>query len=467
MTKALKWICIAMLGLLTMSILILFTTPLGARLRITPAIGAGYAAQFGCAGIFVTGRDLAQVLKDDILPVNPILSYAKISADREAGTVTANLFGIAEKTAMFRPGLGCTLVGQGGVAALREQAKTVTPIVIRERPEKWPVGDQVETSEWPSLTAALDAAMQGGGGIESRALLVIHNGHVVGERYGQGFGPTSRMLGWSMSKSVTAALIGTQIAKGKLSLDRPAPVPEWQAESDPRHGIALRHLLTMTSGLDFKEIYQPGDDVTKMLYVEEDMGRFAASQKLVYQPGQSWAYSSGTANIVARILFDSAGGTLAGAYNLARTQLFEPAGMTSALFEPDASGVPVGSSNLYMTPRDWARFGLLYLNDGLLGWQRLLPESWIAATRQPITTADGKHIAYDDMFWLNSDGAGKLVWPHCPPDAYWADGHNGQLVAIIPSAHSVIVRMGWDTGPASFDRDRHVAAILAALAAGN
>jgi CubicO group peptidase (beta-lactamase class C family) len=468
MMRKMKWLAGGLLLLLAGLSLLLMTTPLGARLRASPAVGAAYAAQMACAGVFVTERDLPQVIAEDILPIDPLLSHARISLDRAKSLVTASLFGLAERTALFRPGLGCTLVGAGGIPALLRQAEGFQPLQGRVRPELWPAGDAAAVSEGPALTSALDAAMAGQQGVEGRALIIVHNGHLVAERYGPGFGPDRRFLGWSMSKSVTAALIGTQIAKGKLALDQPAPVAGWRAETDPRHAITLHQLLTMTSGLQFNETYIPGDDATTMLYERDDMGGFAAELPLLHPPGEDWAYSSGTANILSKILFDSAGGSLASTYALAQTQFFEPAGMTSAIFEPDGSGVPVGSSNLYMTARDWARFGLLYLNDGLLGAQRILPESWTLATRQPAHTKDGKGLAYDLQFWLNSDGeAGHpLRMPHCPGDLYMAEGHNGQYVAIIPSANTVIVRLGWDTGNTFFDADRHFAAILAALKTG-
>jgi CubicO group peptidase (beta-lactamase class C family) len=465
MIRTMRWLGGGILILLAVLTLLLMTTRFGTRLRASPSIGAGYAAEMACAGVFVTERDLPQVIAEDILPVDPLLSHARISLDRGTGTVTASLFGLAERTALFRPGLGCTLVGEGGVPALLRQAETIQPLQAHPRPEPWPAGDAAQINEWPALGAALDDAMAGEKGVEGRALIVVHNGHLVAERYGAGFGPDRRFLGWSMGKSVTASLIGTQIAKEKLALDQPAPVAAWRAENDPRHGITLRQLLTMTSGLTFSETYIPGDDATTMLYDRDDMGGYAAERPLAHPPAEVWSYSSGTANILAKILFDSAGGSLAATYNLARTQFFEPAGMTSAIFEPDGSGVPVGSSYLYMTARDWARFGLLYLNDGLLGWQRILPESWIFATRQPARTKDGKAIAYDMQFWLNSDGVADhtLRMPDCPTDLYMAEGHNGQFVAIIPSAHAVIVRLGWDTGPSHFAGNRHFAAILAAL----
>jgi len=419
-----------------------------------------------CGGVFVMERAPDQVLADDILPVNPLLKYATVTVDKAGNKVTASLFHLASRTALYRPGLGCTLVGSGGEAALTAQAQGIVPMEMRPRPLPWPAGDQVETHESPALAKALDAAFAEGSG--SRALLVVQDGKIVAERYAAGFSKDTRFLGWSMAKSVTSALIGSLAAQGKADLDAPAPVEQWKDVTDGRQSITLRQLMTMTSGLRFTETYLPGDDSTAMLYRQDDMAAYAATRPLEHRPGVWWAYSSGSSDIVSHVLFAAAGGTAAGAYNYARTHLFEPAGMTSAVFEPDASGNPVGSSYLYMTARDWARFGQLYLSGGQSGWQRVFDKDWPAQSRRPAVTIDGRPLAYGLAFWLNSDGtdATPLRLPDCPADLFMAEGHNGQVVAIIPSERAVLVRLGWSTGETRFDSNRHFVAILDALRVG-
>jgi len=439
-----------------------FFTPAGAFAVNAPEVGAGYAAELMCGGVFVMGRDPAQVLSDDILPVNPLLKYASVDVDRAKDTVTAGLFHLARRTALYRPGLGCTLVGKEGVEALKKQADGIVPMDMRDRPAPWPAGDQVQTRETPALSRALDDAFADGTG--GRALLVVQDGRLVAERYAPGFSKDTRFLGWSMAKSVTSALVGTLVAGGKADLDAPAPVPDWKDATDGRQTITLRQLLTMTSGLRFAETYLPGDDSTAMLYRADDMGAYAATRALDHKPGTEWSYSSGASDIVSRQIFTAGGGTTAGAYNYMRTHLFEAAGMTSAIFEPDASGSPVGSSYLYMTARDWARFGQLYAAEGQAGFQRVFSKEWVSETRKP-ALADGHPIAYGLQFWLNSDGTdgAKLRLPDCPADLFMAEGHNGQVVAIIPSERVVLVRLGWTTGEARFDTNRHFVAILDAL----
>jgi len=452
--------------LVAAGVVVMRFTPAGAFVANAPAVGAGYAAEQMCGGVFVMGRDPAQVLSDDILPVNPLLKYADVSVDRAGMKVTAKLFHLSSRTALYRPGLGCTLVGSGGEAALKAQAQGVVPMEMRDRPAPWPAGDQVETRESPALAAALDAAFAEGAG--TRALLVVQDGRLVAERYAPGFAKDMRFPGWSMAKSVTSALIGTLVEQGKADLDAPAPVPEWKGASDGRQAITLRQLLTMSSGLRFTETYLPGDDVTAMLYRRDDMAAYAATRPLVHRPGTEWGYSSGTTDIVSHLIFAASGGTTAGAYNYMRTRLFEPSGMTSAVFAPDASGSPVGSSYLYMTARDWARFGQLYLSEGQIGWQKVFTKDWVAQSRRPAILADGRSVAYGLQFWLNSDGTdgAKLRLPDCPADLFMAEGHDGQVVAIIPSERAVLVRLGLTPDEASFDVNRHFVAILDALRAG-
>lgn len=341
------------------------------------------------------------------------------------------------------------------------------------RPAPWPAGDTVDLARLPPGVdrAALDKAVADtfadetpDNAIATRAIVVVYDGRIVAERYAPGFTKATRLLGWSASKSVEATLVGTFVASGKLALDTPPPVPEWKTQGDPRGKITLRQLLNMSSGLKFVEPYLPGTDSTAMLFESPDMGAYAATQPLAHPPGTVWSYSSGTANLLSRIAFQLSGGTLASYEAYAQDHLFRPAGMTSAMYEPDKSGNFVGSSYLYATARDWARFGLIYLNDGTINGTRILPASWTAFVRTP-APADARK-GYGAQFWLNAIEDGKRELSHLPADYFGAEGHNGQYISIFPSRHAVIVRLGWTTGSAIFDRDKHFAAMLAALPAG-
>ena len=256
----------------------------------------------------------------------------------------------------------------------------------------------------------------------------------ITERYAPGFGPDMPMLGWSMSKSVTNSLVGLLVGQGRLVLEDPAPVPEWRDPDDPRHEITLDQLMRMSSGLAFEERYGPLADITDMLFRSHDFGAFAAQSHLETPPDQKWNYSSGTANIIARIVRYEAEKTAPNDYQFFHENLFDRIGMTSLVLEPDPSGTFVGSSYAVATVRDWARFGLLYLQDGVWNGERVLPEGWVQYSTTP--TPKAPRGEYGALFWLNAGAPGNpddRLWPHAPVDAYAAQGFQEQKVIVIPS----------------------------------
>jgi CubicO group peptidase (beta-lactamase class C family) len=445
-------------------------SPAGPYLAHALPVSAGISAQMACAGVFVSGRDLDTVARRDVRQLSPVTAINSYRLDRKARTVTVSVLGLSPRTAYYRPGVGCTLLVDATPAQLDAQAARLQPVQTAPRPAPWPLGDQVDLSHLPPGVdrAALDKAVSDAftddtpdHAIDTRAIVVVYDGQIVAERYAPGFDKTTRLLGWSMSKSVEATLVGILAAQGRLDLDAPAPVSEWRAPTDPRHAITPRQLLRMSSGLTFHEPYDPGTDSTRMLFESPDMGAYAAAKPLAHAPGTVWSYSSGTANILSRMVVQGSGGSLASAYAFAQSHLFGPAGMTSAVFEPDESGVFVGSSYLYATARDWARFGLIYLNGGTINGVRIVPQSFVDFVRTP---APADPVAgYGGQFWLNGRKNGQLQMPHLPADMVSAEGHNDEYVSIFPSRHAVIVRLGWTRVDGGFNRDRHFAAILAAL----
>jgi CubicO group peptidase (beta-lactamase class C family) len=272
----------------------------------------------------------------------------------------------------------------------------------------------------------------------TRAVLVVHRGRLVAERYAAGFGPARKVLGQSVAKTVTGALAGIAARDLGLDLDAPAPVAAWRAPDDPRRAITLRHLLRMTDGLDFNEAYfDPfGSDVLPMLFGDErrDMAAYAASRPPAHPPGARWAYSSGTTNILSGVLRDAVGGTREAYLAFMRQRLFDPVGMASAEPEFDEAGTFVGSSWLHATPPDWARFGLLLLRGGVWEGRAVLPAGWVDLMRTPHTPdrTYGAHV------WLNA--AGRV--PGAPPDLFMATGNGGQVIAVVPSKDLVVVRLG-------------------------
>ncbi len=451
-----------------------YFTPFGPLAIHGPTVSAAISAQLACAGVFVSNRPLDEVVRRDVIRLSPLTKWNTYKLDRESRSVSVTAMGLVTRTSIYRPNVGCTLRVDSDASMLQQQAAAIPAPSLARREQPWPLGDTVDLDAIPSGVdrAALDRAVSDSfrdetpdREIDTRAIVVVYNGRIVAEHYAHGFDKNSRLLGWSMSKSITAALVGTLIASGRLALDVPPPVPEWKDQSDPRSKITLRQLLNMSSGLAFGEPYDPGSDSTQMLFESHDMGAYAADKPLEHGPGTFWSYSSGTANILSRLVFQQAGATLAAYDAYARRALFDPAGMSSAIMEPDESGSFVGSSYLYATARDWARFGLLFLNRGVINQQRVLPASFVDFVRSPAPADPRK--AYGGHFWMNGlaePGSKNRQLPHLPTDEYAAEGHNDEFVAIFPSRDTVIVRLGWTVGSASFDRDRHFAAILNALA---
>lgn len=468
MARTIKASRIGLIGLA-----LLLSAPAPAATVAGPAdLGTAVSAQIACAGIFVSARTEADVLRDDVHALAPFTREVALAVDRKARTVTASAPGAETRTALYRPGAGCTLLtGTTPREVLERQAARLKP--LKARPSSpWPQGDAPPKGAMPKFdTAALEKAVDAafaeqnkGGYPDTRAIIVVHGGRIVAEQYAPGFDRNTRLLGWSASKSIAGTLIGLLVDDGVLKLDEPAPVPEWQGEGDPRRAITLRQLLTMSSGLRFVERYDPGSDSIDMLFAAPDMAALAASLPLEKAPGSAWSYSSGTTNILSGIVFRATGGSLEGVTRFAGERLFGPAGMTGSIIEPDEAGVPVGSSYAYATARDWARFGLLYLNNGMAGNRRVLSQDWIDFVRTPVKAAP--RAFYSGQFWLNlGDGEGdqRRIYKDLPTDTLMARGHNEQIVAIIPSRDTVIVRLGWTPEGQRYDFNTHLSRILAAL----
>ena len=398
-------------------------------------IATGYAAKIVCSGHFVAERSVEDMLGD--LPDNPLVPFLRTSADDEAGTVTTTLLGAWGSTAYATEGLGCTLADEDpGFTAL-------PPLPGPALDAPWPEG--VLASPAPpgtddeALIAAIDLAFtedDPDGRLRStRAVVVVKDGALIAERYAEGFSPDTPLLGWSMGKSLADAITGRLVAEGVLSPDDADLRPEWRG--DERASITVQHLLTMTDGLAFEEVYDPDTDATQMLFRSGSTADFAAEKPLLAPPGTRWEYSSGTTNLLCAAAHEASGlGP-----ELARELVFAPLGMSSAVLEPDASGQLVCSSFPYATARDWARFGQWYLDDGVWDGQRLLPEGWVEESLRHIDVDADE--PYGRQWWLNEAPDGTLRMPTVPADAAWASGNEGQQVVVIPSEGLVVVRLGF------------------------
>jgi CubicO group peptidase (beta-lactamase class C family) len=423
-------------------------------------VGANYSAKIVCSNVFLAARDPKEVLSVDVqAPGISILKLMRVSVDREHGVVRAGFLGfIGDGLAVARPGRGCTVVPDGKLDTL---AATPAPTAYPPRPSVdplvpplWPDGTGVETK--PAIDQVLENAALAGPG--ARAIVVVDHGHIVGERYAPGFSAATPLLGWSMTKTVTAGVIGMLIKDGKLSLDQAGFWPG----TDGREKIRLSDLLAMSSGLEWNEAYGAVSDVTSMLYLQPDMAAFARSPILAHPPGEAWLYSSGTAVILARIAQDAQPQDLASFIN---ARLFGPLGMNTATIEADEHGSLVGSSYMYATARDWARYGEFLLQDGVWQNQQLLPAGYVAMMASPVPASRGQYGEGQTWLW-GSDAATPGVNPDTafgiPPDTFWLSGHDGQSITVIKSRQLVIVRLGLTPYAAGYSPQPLVKAVLEA-----
>jgi len=405
-------------------------------------VATGYTAKAVCSYHFLTGQDLDTILAE--LPSNPLVPFLRPEIDETRGEATVTLWRWAAKQkAILRPGLGCTLLAGNG--PFESRLALMPPPVTVDPNQPWPQGETVTAEKSPQLEAVLDKWFQDpdpDNPRRTRAIIVVKDGQIIAERYGEGFSKDTLFQGWSMAKSVTNALLGILVQQGKLDIHASAPVPEWQSPDDPRKAITIDQLIRMSSGLEFVEDY--GDlstGITQMLYNTSDMGAFAASEPLVAPPDTVWNYSSGTTNILSRIIRDIIGGDITDYWAFPQEALFHHININTAIIEPDASGTLVGSSYMYTTARDWARFGLLFLQDGVWNGERILPEGWVNYSRTPTPPSLGE---YGGMWWLNEGESGKpetREWPDQPNDIFYASGHDGQDVVMFPSQNLIVVRL--------------------------
>jgi CubicO group peptidase (beta-lactamase class C family) len=457
--KLFRRILIALLLILVLLTGFLWLNP-PALLRV----GANYSAKIVCSNVFLAGRDPEAVLRIDVQsPGIALLKAMRISVDRGQGIVRAGFLGfIGNGLAQYHEGKGCTVLPDGK-AELSPPADPVhsarlglpgRSLGTLSPTDPWPVGAHVVTNS--AIDQILTDPKIAGPGV--RAMVVVDHGRIVGERYATGFTPSTPLLGWSMTKTVMAGAIGMLIKDGKLSLDQAG----FWTGTDGRERIQLKDLLAMSSGLQWNEAYGAVSDVTSMLYLQPDMAKFARSPPLAHPPGETWVYSSGTAVIISSIAQQAAASDLAGFID---ARLFKPLGITTAVIEPDERGNLVGSSYMYATARDWARYGLFLLQDGTWSGEALLPSGYASMMAEPVASSKGQYGKGQTWLW-GSDAATPGVNPDTafgiPPDTFWMSGHDGQSVAIIKSRQLVIVRLGLTPYEAGYSPQPLVKALLEA-----
>jgi CubicO group peptidase (beta-lactamase class C family) len=413
---------------------------------------AGYAAKVAASAIFVSGRTLDSVLAEEFAPTRPldalIRPLLRFEVDREASTVTCRV-GQARATAVRTRNLGCTLAIGGDLDGLRRRG---APGLADLRPlpanVDWPAGDRMPALDsmpaGTAVQAVIDRAFakgKNGQAVNTRAVVVVHKGRLIAERYADGYDAAMPLPGWSMTKTLTHALLGLRQQDGKFDPDAPLPVPEW-VDGDPRQRLRTADLLAMRGGLRWNENYDdPTSDALRMLFGSADMAAVYAQQPVAAEPGEQFVYASGATNLLCRVLRSTFAADAD--YWAFPQRLFDALGMRSAVLETDTSGTFVGSSYCFASARDWARFGLLYLGDGTCGGERILPAGYVAAATAVPVDSDGRYGAH---VWCNrdpdGDGPRSAPWPGLPQDLLRMDGHEGQYVFVVPSAELVLVRLG-------------------------
>lgn len=412
-------------------------------------VSTGMSAKIACSGKFISGLSNQQIMSDlaAYSPANKMLDFEYMD-----NRVTTDFMGLSTASATFRKGLGCSIDYH---KTLFDLDSLVVPKLTKAS-TVWPKGEVVNSID-SQVQALLDEMMlnDNAEGLDTRALVVVKDGQILAEAYGDGFTVDTPILGWSMGKSLTSIMLGNLVLKQKVNAQNTHLFPSWN--SDDRKNISLESLLQMSSGLQFEENYIPGTDATRMLFLEPSASGFALAKPAIFEVGEHFAYSSGTSNILMRYIMQTLGGQPQQLVDYFYNDIAKPLGLTNTIFEMDSEGLFVGSSYIFATARDWARFGHVMVNQGVINNQQILSKGWITAAVKPNGSKnDG---AYGYQFWLNQ-GSDNQRWPQLPNDTFAMLGSKKQRVLMFPSEKVVIVRLGWS---GSYPDDENFSRILAAL----
>lgn len=391
---------------------------------------AGYSAKNTASSVFLAGRSLEFTDENDnnFSPIN--LTSDQI--DFEKKLAIGSVFGLLERKAVYREGLGAVLIDSDF------DINNKTPIPKRSKPDNitpFPYGNanQKDTVfsniNYKKLNNVIDTLFKDVN--KTRSVLVVYKNKIIAEKYADGFDKNSKQLGWSMTKSIVSTIVGILQCEGKMNVNSSNLFEEWQ--NDERKNITLHNLLQMNSGLAWDEDYETISDVSKMLFLEKDMTKSQINKSLVGKPNQTWNYSSGTTNLISGLI-RSEFSTHQAYLDYWYSALIDKIGMNSMLIETDMSGNFVGSSYGWATARDWAKLGLLYLHDGQWNGTPIFDKDWVDYA----TTTLDANSAYGAQIWLNSAGQ----YPDVPKNMYSFNGYKGQNVFILPNENLVVVRTG-------------------------
>ncbi|MEM7109068.1 MAG: serine hydrolase [Bacteroidota bacterium] len=437
-------------------LLVLMLTAFFLYLKPNLQVVNGYAAKNLCSCVFVAGI-AEEVVKEIDLGLS-FINMASTRVDYQDKSATSHFWGLVPRKAVYREGLGCALINELDESTVRNQsfAPSLSP---KDSLQNWfELPDSIEVvseAQAALVQKIINSAFENDPDhrINTRAVVVLYKGRLIGEQYADEVTKDTPLLGWSMTKSVTSTMAGLLIRDGYFALNDPAPVARWK--DTEKEGITYKNLLQMSSGLKFDEIYESYSDANQMLWISDSAGMATVGNPLEASPGEKWYYSSGTTNLLMHLIrgyFPDQDTYL----DYLNKELFNKIGAYSFIIEPDASGGFVGSSFGWATARDWARLGQLYLNKGVWAEEEVLPAEWVEFVQQEPEDPEAQDT-YGGQFWLGNNQ------PNSPDDAYYMKGFHGQRVMIVPSKELVVVRLGV-TYRGGFDFDGFLNQIIDAVA---
>jgi CubicO group peptidase (beta-lactamase class C family) len=392
---------------------------------------AGYSAKNTASSVFLANRSLefTDENDNDFSPIN--LTSDKINIEKK--WTIGSAFGLLKRKAIYREGLGAVLINDDydfskkPLVPKRSKADNTTPFPYGNADQKDTLFSNID---YKKLNETIDTIFNDRN--KTRSVLVIYKDKIIAEKYDTGFTKESKQLGWSMTKSITSTIVGILQCERKMYVTSNNLFDEWK--NDDRKNITIHNLLQMNSGLEWEENYNTISDVSKMLFLEEDMSKSQINKPLVGSPNQTWNYSSGTTNLISGLIrnkFNSHQEYLDYWYSA----LIDKIGMNSMVIETDMSGNFIGSSYGWATARDWAKLGLLYLHNGEWNGEHLFDKDWVNYATTPTLGSDG---TYGAQIWLNAENR----YPDAPKNMYSFNGYKGQNVFILPNENLVIVRTG-------------------------
>jgi CubicO group peptidase (beta-lactamase class C family) len=427
------------------------------RIKDIP-LGTGHSAHDLCSRIFVSNQTPELIIEDVLVQkVYPLQWIWKVAINSDAKTVSVGapfFLGLNNATAIYQEARGCTLLKGRSIESLNSNTISAieAPFVLADD-QYWPDGalgvhPDSKNYNLKAIELAIDKmfveSFQGRfKQFNTYAVLVAHKGKLIAERYSPGHTEDMRLLGWSISKSVTALLLGIHYKDGKINLEDPVHLKH---KADPE--LRLKHVFNMASGLDFDEGYKTQSDIANMLYVSASATDYVKARPFLYEPGTVFNYSTGDTQILSDIVTREAGGSAQSAYEFYQQKLFHKLSIANAVVEHDVAGTFIGGARMFMRPRDWAKIGLLMANKGQWKGETIVPEEWIDEMLAP--SPANKY--YGGQVWLYDP---EVFGEKFPSDAYALWGVLGQLVVVVPSLDLLVVRMGANGSelPEDIERD--------------